>query len=259
MNQEISPQGVKFNLLEPLVLLGLRYGVSDRSSGPMNVKPYDDDPMVTKSAPANRERFLAALGWEPHQQVMLPHLQHGNEVVIVTGDNVSQRLEVDGLVTSRPIWLGATGGDCIIGFAVDAQRKVVAIFHCGWRGVARDIMASTVEAFKSLGCRPKNLVICLGPSLQPCHMVLQKREELSPFYARRYGQYIHSEPDGYHLDLPAIVRNQATAAGVPWESVEIARDCTYCLPERYHSYRRDERPQGRKPLVMLSCITWLSS
>lgn len=42
------------------------------------------------------------------------------------------------------------------------------------------------------------------------------------------------------IDLSLIVKRQLEAAGVIAKNITISEECTYCLPEKYYSFRRDK-------------------
>src|SRR6202034_674597 len=85
--------------------------------------------------------------------------------------------------------------------------------------------------------RPGNLRAAIGPSIGVCCY------EVGPEVAQRFAQQ-----GPVHLDLRAINEAQLRAAGVAniWKSGE----CTFCLPGRFYSFRRERQQAGR----MLSFI-----
>jgi len=60
------------------------------------------------------------------------------------------------------------------------------------------------------------------------------------------GDYVAEKADKYYLDLPAANKYQAVAMGIPPGHIWISGDCTFCLPEKYYSYRYAKGTTGRQ-------------
>jgi polyphenol oxidase len=147
--------------------------------------------------------------------------------------------EGDALLSDRAgVSVGVKTADCVPILLVDPSVPVVAAIHAGWRGSAENIAAAAVrELVARWNIRPGNLRAAIGPSIGVCCY------EVGPEVARRFGQQ-----GPVHLDLRAINEAQLRAAGVAdiWKSGE----CTFCVPGRFYSFRREREQAGR----MLSFI-----
>ena len=60
-------------------------------------------------------------------------------------------------------------------------------------------------------------------------------------------------PPAYEVDIAAMIRSQAIAAGVPESSVFDDGICTTSAPDRYYSYRAEKGATGR----MFAVLGWL--
>jgi len=167
-----------------------------------------------------------------------------SSVVLDALDAADSLPEGDALVSDRAgIRVGIKTADCVPILLVDPSIPVVAAIHAGWRGSAENIAAAAVRELSARWkSRPGNLRAAIGPSIGVCCY------EVGPEVARRFEDWVGPAQGPVHLDLPAINEAQLRAAGVAdiWKSGE----CTFCLPARFFSFRRERERAGR----MLSFI-----
>ncbi len=193
------------------------------------------------------------------EYLIKPHMVHGKHVQVIDREflegehievegypelaDVPGYIEVpvtDGLVTDIPgAGLVTTHGDCIPVFAFDPVKRVAGVAHAGWKGTMLGIAAELVKTMKEhYGCRPENICTYIGPGIGKCHFevrddVRHKFLEYAPWTQ----EYISVKDDEHYLiDLKGINERYLRSEGV--EKVEISPDCTYCLEEKYWSYRR---------------------
>jgi YfiH family protein len=162
-------------------------------------------------------------------------------------DAASATPEGDALLSDRAgVLVGVKTADCVPILLVDPSIPAVAAIHAGWRGSAENIAAAAVSELASRWTtRPGNLRAAIGPSIGVCCY------EVGPEVARRFETWnskLRQAQGPVHLDLRAINEAQLRAAGVAniWKSGE----CTFCLPGRFYSFRREREKAGR----MLSFI-----
>lgn len=148
----------------------------------------------------------------------------------------------DALVSDRPgMRVGIRTADCVPILLVDPTIRVVAAVHAGWRGSAGNIAAAAVNEFTARwNSRPENLRAAIGPSIGGCCY------EVGAEVAHRFETWrpeLKHASGPVHLDLPAINEAQLRATGVRniWRSGE----CTFCVPGRFYSYRRERERAGR--------------
>ena len=172
---------------------------------------------------------------------------HSGLVVEATEPAAEPIAEADGIVTRRPgLPIGIRTADCVPILMVDEKTHAVACIHAGWRGTACNIAIAGVNAMISrCGSHPRDLHAAIGPAIGPCCY------EVGPDVARRFRSW---NPDlaevdrPTHVDLPAINEKQLRAAGL--KDIWQAKECTFCAPGRFFSFRRDKEKAGR----MLSFI-----
>ncbi len=238
----IRPRPLTHGLLEAVP--GVRHGFFTRDGGVSGglyrslncgTGSRDDRGLVYK----NRARAAAALGVTA-QRLATPHQVHGTDAVVVTTVwPTGQGPKADAVVTNRRgIAVGISTADCGPVLFADAEAKVIAAAHAGWRGALAGILESTVDAMESLGARREHIVAVLGP------MISQRNYEIGPDVIAAFedadpanARFIvpAPRPDHGYLDLPSFIIGRLLAADVAAADMGL---CTYADPERFYSYRR---------------------
>lgn len=183
----------------------------------------------------------------------------------------------DGLVTASPgMLLAIQTADCLPVMVVDSKRRVVGVFHAGWRGTVKRIVEKGVgEMFRRFGSRPSDLKAAIGPGIQGCcyevgEEVRIKFQSQFDYAASLFREVKESDPvrekypllflsaraPGHgelppkiFLDLVEANRQQLLAAGVRGKSIETSALCTNCHPELLFSYRAERGKTGRMMAV----------
>jgi YfiH family protein len=197
-----------------------------------------DDPEAVR---ANRTALAEALG-VPAAAMTFMHPDHGRGVALVTEPTGvapgAELRDVDALVTDRVgVALVALAADCVPILLVEPDARVVAAVHCGWRGLALDVLGAAVDAMVGLGARAANLRAVLGPAIcGACYPVPpQRAAEL----ARVRPEAVTTAPDGQPaIDLRAGLLARLAELGA---SAEVVGGCTAEDPQGSFSHRRDGR------------------
>jgi polyphenol oxidase len=211
-------------------------GVSEPPFDGLNLGVFTDDEL--DAVVENRRRLAAALGF-PLGRVVIARQVHGAELATHSGPPAepspfaqpgSPIAEVDGHVTAEddrallvfvadcvPVALSGPGG--------------VAMLHCGWRGLAADIIADGVAAVGATDA-------AIGPSIGRCCY------EVGPEVLTAFSGLGDGVASGSMLDLPEVAGRLLLDAGV--ERVETAGLCTSCEPDLFFSHRRDAGRTGRQ-------------
>jgi len=201
--------------------------VSEKKDGSMKLfnKPKEENML-------NRERFLKKLKIDSSLLVSAG-LVHGNVVKVVDHSNAGKvASNADGLITdSKGIFLSVTVADCLPIFLYDPQKEIIALIHAGWKSLAKGILACAVEKmedeFKSL---PKDILASVGPGIGVCHF------EVGEEVMDEFREFLPVVRKKKFLNLKKIAELQLMDVGV--KEVEISKECTYCLEDKYFSYRR---------------------
>ena len=183
----------------------------------------------------------------------------------------------DGLITATPgLLLAIQTADCLPVILVDAKRKVVGVFHAGWRGTVKRIVEKGVgEMHRCFGTNPRDLKAAIGPGIQDCCYEVGEEVRIKFESQFEYGTSLfrevkesdpvrekypllflsarapgHSElPKKIFLDLAEANRRQLLAAGVLKKNIEASPLCTNCHPELLFSYRAEKGKTGRMMAV----------
>ena len=215
-----------------------------------------------------------AFGLSRHAIVRLRQV-HGAAVMTVrTTDAIRGSIDewgaTDAAVTDNPaVALSVRVADCVPLLMGDRRTGVAAAVHAGWRGAVSGVIAAAVrELGSTFSADPADLVAAVGPSIGPCCY------RVGPELRDRYLEARHSEDDvdrwftpsppvvalrgvpGSEPDLPdgraplwlnmwSVVSDQLVLAGLSADNVHVARLCTSCGRDVFHSYRVDGPAAGR--------------
>jgi hypothetical protein len=258
-------------------------------NGDLNLGFTKDD---TRAAVArNRTAFLRELRGEDHKESAsrsgarkvpawpLITLRQIHSDIIRRIDSIPEEpLSGDGMITATPgLLLGIQAADCLPVILVDAKRRVVGVFHAGWRGTVRRIVEKGVgEMHRAFGSNPRDVKAAIGPGIHGCCYVVGeevriKFESQFEYGASLFREVKESDPvrEKYpllflsarapgHSDLPKNIflnlveanRQQLLAAGVSAKGIEASPLCTNCRPDLLFSYRAEKGKTGRMMAVV---------
>jgi len=151
----------------------------------------------------------------------------------ISGIESERRFEADAIVTDIPgKLLVIQVADCQSVLIYDPVQKVAANVHSGWRGSINNIIGCTLKVMEnSFGCRSRDIVAGIGPSLGPCCAEFVNYKNEIPELFWKY------KNDNNYFDFWSISRDQLCEAGVLPENVDLSQMCTKCDLERFFSYR----------------------
>lgn len=140
----------------------------------------------------------------------------------------------DGLITAeRGVGLLINHADCQAALFFDPQKGIIGAAHAGWKGNVKRIYMKMVERFIDMGSHPRDIFVCISPSLGPDHSEFVNYEmEFPP-------SFWPFQVKPFYFDLWAIGKRELLDAGIYEKHIAIASICTYCHPKEYFSYRRD--------------------
>ncbi len=201
----------------------------------MSTSVGDDPERVAE----NRKALATKLGFTP-DRLAFQNQVHGDAIAGVGSGYIPG--ESDALVTTETGWLLAISvADCVPILLYDAQNRVIAGVHSGWRGSRRAIATKALwHLRKEYGTAMSDLYCYIGASAG--RSSYEVGEEVAEQFDDRY-----STPLGngkYLLDNKGVVLDQVRAEGVPAGQIEVDARCTIS-DTRFHSYRRDGAASGR--------------
>jgi len=211
-------------------------------------EPRDSDAFIRE----NHARFAEAAGLARDAVVVEVSQVHGCTVVAAR-DAVRERVPADAITSAR-------GGhailiriaDCVPVLLACPRTGAVAAVHAGWRGVVAGIVPAAIDALRSLGCAPNELLAAVGPSISVRHFEIGPevaeeltRANLDACVAAPCICGITGREPKHHADLVLGVRLQLERAGVERANIDADPPCTYADRARFHSFRRDGARSGR--------------
>jgi len=186
----------------------------------------------------NRRRMAEALG-AAH---LITCYQIHSADVVVAGKAWAREdaARADGIVTrAAGLAVGASAADCGPLLFADAEARIVAAAHAGWKGALGGIAEATVSKMVELGAKRENIVAAIGP------LIRQQSYEVGPEFVARfkaaesaYAQFFAPSARADHamFDLAGLIRLRLENARVG--HIEDLGLDTYSDEKRFFSYRR---------------------
>jgi len=193
------------------------------------------------------------------------------------------KLTGDALITDRPgLLLAVQVADCLPILLFDAEKRVVAAVHAGWRGTAKRIAEKAVGRMRAeFGSNPKKLRAVIGPGIHGCcyevgRDVVEAFDGQFPYAPKLFRRIKPAPPDmhwqqrlfspeppqpgerrprpgvtaaeraeKFYLDLVEANRRQLLAAGLRTANVAASPLCTACRTDLLFSHRAEQGQTGR--------------
>ncbi|MFZ2187815.1 MAG: peptidoglycan editing factor PgeF [Candidatus Moraniibacteriota bacterium] len=209
-------------------------GFSEKGDGSMYLTVTDALPENI----ANRKRFFEAKGLGG-RKIIVANLVHGTNVEKVDAASDYFILRTDALVTKSPeIILTLTGADCFPVYFEEKTAGIIGLAHCGWKGIVGGIVEKTIATMVGMGGKAAKIAVTIGPGI--CAEYFEIQDDALPAFAA-YDDFIIRDKN-IRADLKGIIRKQTADAGIALDHISDWNECTYCLSEKYFSYRR-EKPE----------------
>ncbi len=223
--------------IKGLLLPGLIHGFSTKQFGNMALK-YGS----AKEVEINRQNFLKKL--EIEDKVAHAGLIHGTKVEIVNKSGLYEN--VDGLITnSVSLPLRILTGDCAPFLFFDPSKKVIGVAHSGWRGtVAKLPTIMFAKMVINFGCKPENILIGIGPSIEKCHYV--KGRPIFPEDFPDWNNFLAPEPESkIRIDLNGFSIEQLIEIGAKKENIFYSSFCTYDHHDEFFCSQREKTGEDK--------------
>lgn len=230
------------------------------------LKPLDFASNVTyEEKKAEVEKALKDLSEELEfdiKNICRPKQTHTDRVEKIEDEDEGIYLEkfnnVDGLITDKGNKvLMLSFADCTPLLFYDPVKKVIANIHSGWKGTLQSIGVRAVEKMVSeYGCRPEDIVCCIGPHIRKCHFEVDK-DVKDLFYNKfKYLKGIediisyNEEKNKYYIDTAKINKQILLDIGLEEENIIDSNICTVCNCNTCHSYRAEKELSGRAVTII---------
>lgn len=179
-------------------------------------------------------------------KIYLPVQKHTDKIHILGAD--CEPVIADAVVTDRKnILVGVIVADCVPILLYDNDKGVIGAVHAGWRGTAEQILINTINIMHThFHCLPEDISLAIGPSIRQCSYEVDSEVKTAVERATGEGEYYTKKGDKYFVDLPSANRIQALSSGISEDNIWQSEDCTFCNPDKYHSYRYNGGMAGRQ-------------
>ena len=165
---------------------------------------------------------------------------------------------VDGLVTKKKNKVLMLGfADCTPLLFYDPVENVIANTHSGWKGTLQSIGVRTVEKMqKEYGCKPQNILCCMGPHIRKCHFEVEK--DVKDLFYDEFKNLNNieeiitykTEDKKYFIDTTEINKQILRKAGLKEENIIDSNICTVCNSSICHSFRAEKEQSGRSVSII---------
>ncbi len=188
------------------------------------------------------------------QSIVVPGQTHSSHVEIIpkgtTIGKIHRIPSCDGVVTDRKNeCLTVVTADCVPIQYYDPIRAIIGISHSGWKGAIARISKQVINAMESLGSKPEDISIAIGPSIQSCcYEVYGERERI---FRETFGSEVINENNGiFSIDLVKANCQTLLASGVHLSHIDNSAICTSCDSQQWWSFHRDKEIKGEM-------VTWI--
>ena len=172
-----------------------------------------------------------------------PHQRHTNICATITNPDdwpFDAPPVADAIATTVPgLMVAVNTADCGPILFADAQARVVAAAHAGWRGAIGGVLEATIAAMEALGATRSAIIAAVGPCIS------RAAYEVGPEFRQRFleedtanARFFDDAPRAGHamFDLPGYIAHRLRAAGIG--DVHVLGRCTHGEEELFFSYRR---------------------
>jgi YfiH family protein len=235
-----------------------RGGVSEGAFASLNmsIKEGDNEANIRK----NWDIAAATFGI-PRGNFFQVHQVHGDGILTIDDDEspsfAPRDLKYAAIITNRRgLALCVKTADCVPILMVDAEKRIVAAVHAGWRGTALNISGKVLRLLSErYGTRPGDVRAAIGPAIGACcyevdaavYEAMEAHPARDEIFAPVTGPGLGMGrgTGKWKLNLALANRHQLQALGVPPANILTADICTSCTCERFYSHRKEGGTTGR--------------
>lgn len=188
-------------------------------------------------------------------------IQRHTAKIVADDENFPAKQRVaDGIISQSGRTVAICTADCLPVLIADTRQHYVAAIHAGLKGTVSGILKNAIDRLIGLGTTAEELYVAIGPALQACCYeigpdLLAELKQTFPdithlYHTQQRSNVLAVRPQasktcqGAWLDLPKLGKQLCTQMGVLATHIDILPVCTYCMAERYASYRHNTHHAG---------------
>ncbi len=170
---------------------------------------------------------------------------HDKEIRLIGEGSLNNIESYDGLMTDLSGKVLCTCyADCVPLLFFDPEKRVIASVHSGWKGTIKFIGREAVlKMVREYGSKVEDIMVGIGPSIGPC--CFEVKEDTYNQFRRELSIGAFEDKGKLFVDLWNANIYMLTQIGIKRENIECKGICTSCNSERFYSYRKGDREQGR--------------
>jgi hypothetical protein len=178
------------------------------------------------------------------EYIFMPVQKHTDNILVIERDLHPQI--ADAVITNRKhLLIGVQVADCVPILMLDRSRMIIGAIHAGWRGTAAQIVKKTIRKITGqYGSSPEDILFALGPSIRWCCYNVGSEVKSAVCKATGRGEYCRGQNGAYFIDLLTANKIQILSSAVPEKNIWSSNECTYCLPDKYYSFRYTKEYNG---------------
>ena len=204
--------------------------------------------------------IFASMGYDPNRAVLMQQT-HSDHIATVSSSDAGRGIlkdipsfsDTDGLITdAENVFLFVRSADCAPVLLYDANTKVIAAIHAGWRGTGQQIITKAIARMKNeYGSRPEDMYAYIGPCIcVESYEVSQAPDNRIQQFEKLFGsEAVKREGDKVYIDLKEANRIQLQQSGV--QHIEVSEHCTAKDPEKLPSHYRDGQMRTEQMLTFI--------
>jgi len=178
--------------------------------------------------------------------IYLPIQKHTDNIHIL--DSGAEPVIADAVITGKKgILVGVQVADCVPVLLYDKLQGVIAAVHAGWRGTAQEILKGAIRAMQErFDSSSDKILVAIGPSIRQCCYEVGDEVATSVRNVTGKGDYYIKKSNKCFIDLSSANKIQALSMGISEENIWQSDECTFCNPDKFHSYRHTKKSAGRQ-------------
>ena len=139
------------------------------------------------------------------------------------------------IAREKNIALAVMTADCLPVLLRSIDGDVVAAVHCGWKGLASNVLENTILA---MNCERNKIMAWLGPCIgEKCFEVGKEVKQIFEDKNLALGQFFKQTDEVHYLaDLKGIAKFILNQLNV--YNVSVNEECTYSNVDKYYSYKK---------------------
>jgi len=194
------------------------------------------------------------------RKVIRPIQNHTSIVKCIDENNIDDKCEADGLVTSlKGVALVTSLADCQGILLYDKKKEVIGNVHSGWKGTLNRIVKNAINLMiDKYNSNTSDIEVYICPSILRCCFEVEddvRSMFLNEFKDIDISSYIQNSKDNnkkYFIDTIGINKEILLSLGIRKDNIICSNICTKCNSDIMHSYRAEKEMCGRN--IALICL-----